>query len=428
MRVLVVGSGGREHALAWALAKSDRVDNVLVAPGNAGTAAEPGVENVPVGAEDIDGLLELAKTAQIDLTVIGPEAPLVAGIVDRFKKHGLRCFGPTASGARLEGSKAYTKDFLQRYNIPTAAYKNFTDIDAALAYAETCTLPTVVKADGLAAGKGVIIAHTREEAVAAVNRVMNDRAFGEAGNEIVIEDFLDGEEASFMAIVDGEAILPLATSQDHKARDDGDKGPNTGGMGAYSPAPVIDAAMTERVMNEVMRPTVEGLKKDGEHYTGFLYAGLMIGADGVPRVLEFNCRMGDPETQPILFRLKTDLVDLIDAALDGKLNEVSADWDPRPSLGVVLAAGGYPDSYNKGDIITGLDADESEDVKIFHAGTKATSAGVATNGGRVLCAVALGKNVADAQTKAYELVKRINWDNVYYRNDIGYRAVARERH
>ncbi len=428
MKILVIGSGGREHALAWALAKSDRVDSVLVAPGNAGTATEPKVENVPVGAEDIGGLLELAKTAQIDLTIVGPEAPLVAGIVDRFKKHGLRIFGPTAAGARLEGSKAYTKDFLERHGIPTAGYANFTDIDAALAYVETCKIPTVVKADGLAAGKGVIIAHTREEAVAAVNLVMSDRAFGEAGNEVVIEDFLTGEEASFMAIIDGDDILPLATSQDHKARDDGDKGPNTGGMGAYSPAPVIDAAMVERVMAEVMRPTVAGLRKDGEHYTGFLYAGLMIGADGVPRVLEFNCRMGDPETQPILFRLRSDLVDLIEAALDGRLASVTAEWDPRPSLGVVLAAGGYPDSYNKGDVISGLDADKaSDDVKIFHAGTRATGNGVVTAGGRVLCAVALGDSVADAQKKAYELADRICWDNVYFRRDIGYRAVARER-
>lgn len=426
MKILVAGSGGREHALAWALAKSDRVEQVLVAPGNAGTAAEPGVENVPVGAEDIDGLLELAKTAQIDLTVIGPEAPLVAGIVDRFKKHGLRCFGPTASGARLEGSKSYSKDFLQRYNIPTAGYANFSDIDAALTHVETCTIPTVIKADGLAAGKGVIIAHSREEAIDAVRLVMSDRAFGDAGNEVVIEDFLTGEEASFMAIIDGDDILPLATSQDHKARDDGDKGPNTGGMGAYSPAPVIDDAMAERVMADVMRPTVEGLKKDGEHYTGFLYAGLMIGEDGVPRVLEFNCRMGDPETQPILFRLKTDLVDLIEAALDGKLSDVNTDWDPRPSLGVVLAAGGYPDSYNKGDVISGLDAAGSEDMKIFHAGSKVTGDGVVTNGGRVLCAVALGNNVAEAQAKAYELVDQISWENVYYRRDIGYRAVIRE--
>jgi len=346
VKILVVGSGGREHALAWALARSSRVDEVIVAPGNAGTAAEPKVRNIAVGAEDLDGLLKLAQDEGVDLTVVGPEAPLVAGIVDRFSEAGLRCFGPTAAGARLEGSKAYTKEFLERHNIPTAGYENFTDIDAALHHVESCAIPVVVKADGLAAGKGVILAHTREEAIAAVNLVMGDKAFGDAGNVCVIEDFLEGEEASFMALVDGEHILPLATSQDHKARDEGDKGPNTGGMGAYSPAPVIDNAMANKVMKEVMRPTVEGLRKDGEHYTGFLYAGLMIGSDGVPRVLEFNCRMGDPETQPILFRLKTDLVDLIDAALDGKLDEVGAEWDPRPTLGVVLAAGGYPGSYN----------------------------------------------------------------------------------
>jgi len=425
MKILVVGSGGREHALAWALAKSERVERVWVAPGNAGTATEPKVENVPVGAEDIDGLLELARTAQIDLTVIGPEAPLVGGIVDRFKKHGLRCFGPTASGARLEGSKAYTKSFLERYGIPTAGYANFNNLDAALRHVETCTMPTVVKADGLAAGKGVIIAHTREEAAAAVKLVMSDMAFGAAGNEVVIEDFLTGEEASFMAIVDGGDILSLASSQDHKARDDGDKGPNTGGMGAYSPAPVSDEAMAERVMNEVMRPTIAGLQKDGEHYTGFLYAGLMIGPDGVPRVLEFNCRMGDPETQPILFRLQTDLVDLIEAALDGTLADARATWDPRPALGVVLAAGGYPGSYSKGDVISGLTAHSDEESKVFHAGTKTTSDGVVTNGGRVLCAVALGESVADAQAKAYELVDTISWDNVYCRRDIGYRAIAR---
>jgi phosphoribosylamine--glycine ligase len=428
MKILVIGSGGREHALAWALAKSERVESVLVAPGNAGTAAEPGVENVPVGAEDIDGLLELARTAQIDLTVVGPEAPLVAGIVDRFKLHGLRCFGPTASGARLEGSKAFTKDFLERHGIPTAGYRNFSALDAALEYAQSCKLPTVIKADGLAAGKGVIVAHTRDEAIAAINLVMSDLAFGEAGNEIVIEDFLAGEEASFMAIVDGVDILPLATSQDHKARDEGDKGPNTGGMGAYSPAPVIDAAMTEKVMAEVMRPTVEGLKKDGVHYTGFLYAGLMIGADGVPQVLEFNCRMGDPETQPILFRLQSDLVDLLDAALNSKLGDIEAEWDPRPSLGVVLAAGGYPNSYDKGAVISGLDADGSDDLKVFHAGTKSDDGNIVTNGGRVLCAVALGDNIADAQAKAYGLVDRISWDNVYVRRDIGYRAIGRAKY
>jgi len=427
MKILIVGSGGREHALAWSLARASRVAEVIVAPGNAGTATEPKVRNVAVSAEDIPALLQLAQDEAIDLTVIGPEAPLVEGIVDQFKAAGLRCFGPTARGARLEGSKAYTKEFLERYNIPTAGYRDFTDIDAALAYAQECSLPAVVKADGLAAGKGVIIAHTRDEVVAAVNLMLNDKAFGEASNRIVIEDFLVGEEASFMAIIDGEDILPLATSQDHKARDEGDKGPNTGGMGAYSPAPVIDAAMADKVMQEVMRPTVAGLQADGEHYTGFLYAGLMIGNDGVPRVLEFNCRMGDPETQPILFRLQTDLVDLIEAALDGNLATTTAAWDPRPSLGVVLAAGGYPESYGKGDAISGLDADSaSTDLKIFHAGTKENSGDIVTAGGRVLCAVALGDTVAEAQAKAYELVDQISWDKVYYRRDIGYRAVARE--
>jgi len=427
MKVLVVGSGGREHALAWSLARADRVTEVIVAPGNAGTAAEPKVRNVSVAAEDIPALLKLAQDENVALTVIGPEAPLVEGIVNQFKAAGLRCFGPTAKGARLEGSKAYTKEFLERYNIPTAGYRDFTDIDAALAYAQECTLPTVVKADGLAAGKGVIIAHTREEVADAVNIMLSDKAFGEAGNKIVIEDFLVGEEASFMAIIDGEDILPLATSQDHKARDEGDKGPNTGGMGAYSPAPVIDTAMAEKVMREVMQPTVAGLQADGEHYTGFLYAGLMIGADGIAKVLEFNCRMGDPETQPILFRLKTDLVDLIEAALDGTLADTHAEWDPRPSLGVVLAAGGYPESYSKGYTISGLDADStSADLKIFHAGTKEDGGDIVTAGGRVLCAVALGDSVADAQAKAYELVDQISWNNMYCRRDIGYRAVARE--
>ena len=427
MKVLVVGSGGREHALAWSLARADRVAEVIVAPGNAGTAAEPKVRNVPVNAEDIPALLQLAQAEQVDLTVIGPEAPLVEGIVDQFKAAGLRCFGPTAKGARLEGSKAYTKEFLERYNIPTAGYRDFTAIDTALAYAQECALPTVVKADGLAAGKGVIIAHTRDEVVDAIHIMLSDKAFGKAGNKIVIEDFLAGEEASFMAIIDGDNILPLATSQDHKARDEGDKGPNTGGMGAYSPAPVIDAAMAEKVMREVMQPTVAGLQQDGVHYTGFLYAGLMIGADGVPKVLEFNCRMGDPETQPILFRLKSDLVDLIEAALDGQLSDIEAEWDPRPSLGIVLAAGGYPETYNKGDVISGLDADKSSnDLKIFHAGTADKDGTVVTNGGRVLCAVALGNTVAEAQTKAYGLADQISWNKVYCRRDIGYRAVKRE--
>jgi phosphoribosylamine--glycine ligase len=428
MKILVVGSGGREHALAWSLARSARVAEVIVAPGNAGTATEAKVRNVGVDAEDIPALLQLAQNEGVDLTVIGPEAPLVDGIVDRFTEAGRRCFGPTALGARLEGSKAYTKDFLEHYGIPTAAYRNFSDLGSALTYAAECKLPTVVKADGLAAGKGVIIAHTREEAIAAVNLIMGDKAFGNAGDSCVIEDFLDGEEASFMALVDGENILPLATSQDHKARDEGDKGPNTGGMGAYSPAPIIDAAMAEKIMTEVMRPTVEGLQKDGEKYVGFLYAGLMIGSDGIPQVLEFNCRMGDPETQPILFRLKSDLVDLIDAALDGQLDSVEAQWDSRPSLGVVLAAGGYPNSYNKGDVISGLGADNaSDDLKIFHAGTQQDNGNIVTAGGRVLCCVALGDSISDAQASAYALADQVSWDKVYCRRDIGYRAVEREQ-
>ena len=427
MKVLIIGSGGREHALAWSIAKSARVSAVLVAPGNAGTATEPKVHNVDVNAEDIPALLQLAKDELVALTIVGPEAPLVAGIVDRFTEAGLRCFGPTAAGAQLEGSKAYTKEFLERYNIPTAAYRDFTNLTNALAYAQECDLPKVVKADGLAAGKGVIVCHTRDEIVAAVKFMLDDKAFGDAGNKVVIEDFLEGEEASFMALVDGKNILPLATSQDHKARDEGDTGPNTGGMGAYSPAPVIDAAMAELVMRDVMLPTVAGLQADGEHYVGFLYAGLMIGADGVPRVLEFNCRMGDPETQPILFRLQTDLVDLVDAALDGNLDSANIHWDERPCLGVVLAAGGYPNSYNKGDAISGLHSDtSSEDLKIFHAGTKQQGDHVLTNGGRVLCAVALGDSVAEAQAKAYQLVDQISWDNMYCRHDIGYRAIARE--
>ena len=427
MKVLVIGGGGREHALAWSLAKSARVTEVLVAPGNAGTAREAKVRNVVVGAEDIPALLALAQSEQVDLTVVGPEVPLVAGIVDRFTAAGRRCFGPTASGARLEGSKAYTKDFLERHRIPTAGYRNFRDLQAARVHANERALPFVVKADGLAAGKGVIICHTRNEALTAVDRVMADRAFGAAGNEIVIEDFLAGEEASFMAIVDGTDILPLATSQDHKTRDDGDQGPNTGGMGAYSPAPVVDAAMAERIMHEVMRPTVEGLLADGVHYTGFLYAGLMIGADGIPRVLEFNCRMGDPETQPILFRLQSELLPLLEAALDHKLASVQPVWDPRPSLGVVLAAGGYPDGYASGNVIRGLDADAgAADLKIFHAGTAISEKGVITSGGRVLCCVALGDSVVEAQRKAYGLVDSISWSNMYCRRDIGYRAVARE--
>ena len=426
MKVLVIGGGGREHALAWKIAQSTRVNEVLVAPGNAGTAMEPGMRNVDVGAEDIDALLDLARLERIDLTVVGPEAPLVAGIVDRFTDAGLRCFGPSATASQLEGSKAYTKAFLDRHNIPTAAYGEFTKIEPALAYIRANGAPIVVKADGLAAGKGVIVAQTTAEAEAAVHDMLQAGSFGDAGQKIVIEEFLTGEEASFIAIVADDTILPLATSQDHKARDNGDQGPNTGGMGAYSPAPVVTPKIYERAMQEVMRATVEGMRADGVPYTGFLYAGLMIDADGTPKVLEFNCRFGDPETQPILMRLQSDLVDLLDAALDGRLDQVEAQWDSRVSLGVVMAAGGYPESYEKGDVIKGLPA-ETPDSKVFHAGTALRDGDVVTSGGRVLCAVALGEATAEAQQKAYDLVEQISWNGAYYRTDIGYRAVAREQ-
>jgi phosphoribosylamine--glycine ligase len=428
MKILIVGGGGREHALAWRCAKSPAAEIVYVAPGNAGTAREPGVENVAVRAEDIDGLLEFARNRNIDLTIVGPEAPLVAGIVDRFGEAGLKCFGPTASAARLEGSKAFTKDFLKRHHIPTGGYESFSELEAAIRYIREKGAPLVVKADGLAAGKGVIVAHSLEEAEAAARSMLAEHSFGDAGSRVVVEEFLQGEEASFIAIVSGKTILPLATSQDHKARDNGDRGPNTGGMGAYSPAPVVTREIHDRIMNEVMRPTVEGLAEEGTPYTGFLYAGVMIASDGTPNVLEFNCRFGDPETQPILMRLASDLPALCQAALDDTLSEQSAQWDPRAALGVVMAAGGYPGSYRKGDRITGLDDfDNREDVKIFHAGTALAEDGsVVTAGGRVLCAVGLGGNVTQAQARAYEAVKEIGWDGAYYRTDIGYRAVARE--
>ncbi len=427
MKVLVIGSGGREHALAWKIAQSPRVDEVIVAPGNAGTAREPSVRNVAVGADDIDALLQLAQNETIDLTVVGPEAPLVAGIVDRFTAAGLRCFGPVQKAARLEGSKAFSKAFMARHKIPTGTYAAFTEIEPALSYIAEQGTPIVVKADGLAAGKGVVVAQTEAEAEAAVRDMLQENTFGAAGSRVVIEEFLSGEEASFIAIVDGKSILALATSQDHKARDNGDTGPNTGGMGAYSPAPVITAKIAERAMNEVMQPTVDGMIQDGSPYVGFLYAGLMIAADGTPKVLEFNCRFGDPETQPVLFRLQSDLVDLIDAALDGELDQQSADWDSRVSLGVVMAAGGYPLSYRKGDRIEGL-PDTSETIKkVFHAGTAEESGHVVTNGGRVLCVVALGDTTGEAQQAAYDLVREIQWPDAYYRTDIGYRAVAREQ-
>jgi phosphoribosylamine--glycine ligase len=428
MKVLVIGGGGREHALAWRCIQSTSVDSVLVAPGNAGTALEPGVENIPVAAEDIEGLLNIARERGVDLTIVGPEAPLVSGIVDRFSAANLKCFGPTAAGARLEGSKSFTKDFLARHSIPTAAYKSFTSVDPALAYIREVGAPLVVKADGLAAGKGVIVAHSIEEAEQAARSMLSEGEFGEAGAMIVVEEFLYGEEASFIAMVDGGHILPLATSQDHKARDNGDKGPNTGGMGAYSPAPVVTEALHKRIMDDVMRPTVDGLASEGTPYTGFLYAGLMIGRDGVPKVLEFNCRFGDPETQPIMMRLRSDLPELCLAAINGNLDQHLAEWDPRPALGIVLAAKGYPGDYPQGDPISGLDQfDGSADMKVFHAGTRLDNGNVVTAGGRVLCAVALGDNIIEAQTRAYSVASSIDWDGRFYRDDIGYRAVARER-
>ncbi len=426
MKVLVVGGGGREHALAWKLAQSPRVETVYVAPGNAGTAREPGVENVAIGAEDLDALLAFARDNAVDLTVVGPEAPLVAGIVDRFTGAGLRCFGPTAGAAQLEGSKTFCKDFLARHAIPTAAYASFTDVDAAVACIREWGAPIVVKADGLAAGKGVILAQTEDEAIAAVRDMLAGNAFGEAGHRVVVEEFLVGEEASFIVMADGTNVLAMASSQDHKARDDGDRGPNTGGMGAYSPAPVVTREIFDRAMREVIEPTVAGMAAEGHPYTGFLYAGLMIAPDGTPRVLEYNCRFGDPETQPILLRLRSDLAALCEAALDGKLDEVAAEWDPRPSLGVVMAAGGYPASYAKGAAISGL-PQETPETKVFHAGTAEADGAVVTSGGRVLCCCALGDTVAAAQAAAYALVGRIRWKDAYYRTDIGYRAVARER-
>jgi phosphoribosylamine--glycine ligase len=427
MQVLIIGGGGREHALAWKAAQSPRVDKVFVAPGNAGTALEAKIENVAIAADAVAELVNFARDQRIGLTIVGPEVPLVAGVVDAFQAAGLRCFGPSRAAAQLEGSKAYAKDFLARHRIPTAAYRNFTEVDAAVAYIRERGAPIVVKADGLAAGKGVILAKTEDEAVAAVRDMLAGNAYGSAGHRVVIEDFLQGEEASFIVMVDGEHIKPMATSQDHKARDDGDRGPNTGGMGAYSPAPVVTPAVHARIMRDVIEPTVGGMAADGIPYTGFLYAGLMIGPDGSPKVLEFNCRFGDPETQPIMMRLRSDLVDLCEAAVEGRLDQIQAQWDPRPALGIVMAAGGYPGQYRKGDIISGLPTHEEADTKVFHAGTAQQDGRIVTAGGRVLCACALGDSVYQAKLRAYELVHQIRWDNVYYRSDIGYRAIAREQ-
>jgi phosphoribosylamine--glycine ligase len=425
MNILIIGGGGREHALAWKAAQSPQAGRVFVAPGNAGTAQEPGLENVAIDADDIDGLLAFAQQQDIDLTIVGPEVPLVAGVVDRFSAAGLRCFGPTLAAARLEGSKSFSKDFLARHGIPTAAYATFTDSAEAAIYIRQHGVPIVVKADGLAAGKGVILAQTEAEAIAAVEDMLAGNVFGEAGHRVVVEEFLQGEEASFIVMVDGEHGLPLATSQDHKARDNGDTGPNTGGMGAYSPAPVVTPAIHDRVMREVILPTVRGMAAEGSPFTGFLYAGLMIAADGTPKVLEYNVRFGDPETQPIMLRLRSDLVALCLAALEGRLDSVTAEWDARASLGVVLAAGGYPDSYRKGDVIEGLPPPDDTDCKVFHAGTTGQGDAVLTNGGRVLCVCALGDTIADAQRRAYACAGRIHWPDVYYRTDIGYRAIAR---
>lgn len=426
MKVLIVGSGGREHALAWKCMQSPRVSDVLVAPGNAGTALEPGVRNVSVGAEDIDGLLLLAQSESIGLTIIGPEVPLVEGIVDRFREAGVPCFGPDAAGAQLEGSKAFTKDFLHRHNIPTAEYQTFDELEPALSYIRARGAPIVIKADGLAAGKGVIVAHTLPEAEEAATSMLSAGSFGDAGNRIVVEEFLEGEEASFIVITDGRNVLSLASSQDHKARNEGDTGPNTGGMGAYSPAPVVTAQIEQRILELVIQPTLAGLRADGINYTGFLYAGLMITPEGNPKVIEFNCRMGDPETQPIMTRLKSDLVTLCEATLNGRLAEEVAEWDPRAALGVVMAAGGYPADYEKGKVIRGLGESGHPDVMVFHAGTTMSEGDVVTSGGRVLCVVGLGNSVADARDVAYNRVKSIDWDDVYYRRDIGHRAIARE--
>ena len=426
MNILVIGSGGREHALAWKAAQSPNADRVFVAPGNAGTAREAGLENVDIDVMDLDGLANFAATNNVGLTIVGPEAPLVAGIVDKFEQRGLRVFGPSAGAAQLEGSKAFTKDFLARHKIPTAGYGNFTDVDEALAYVREQGAPIVVKADGLAAGKGVIVAMTLEEAEDAIRDMLADNAFGDAGSRVVIEEFLEGEEASFIVMVDGENVLAMATSQDHKRVGDGDTGLNTGGMGAYSPAPVVTADIHQRIMDEVIYPTVRGMTAEGHPYKGFLYAGLMIDNSGTPKVIEFNCRFGDPETQPIMLRMKSDLVELCDAAIDGKLDQCDSEWDDRASVGIVLAAGGYPGSYNKGDAISGLPHTETEGEKVFHAGTRLNGDQVVTNGGRVLCATALGNTVTEAQKRAYELASRIQWDGAFYRKDIAFRAIARE--
>ena len=425
MNILIIGNGGREHALAWKAAQSPLADKVYVAPGNAGTALEANLENVAIAATDIPALVAFAQSHDIGLTIVGPEAPLVIGVVDAFQAAGLKIFGPSQAAAQLEGSKAFTKDFLARHRIPTAEYENFTDVGPALAYVRRKGAPIVIKADGLAAGKGVIVAMTLQEAEEAVRDMLAGNTFGDAGHRIVVEEFLDGEEASFIVMVDGENVVPMATSQDHKRVGDGDTGPNTGGMGAYSPAPVVTDEIHRRAMDQVIWPTVRGMAAEGNTYVGFLYAGLMIAADGQPKVIEFNCRFGDPETQPIMLRLRSDLVELCLAGAEGRLNEKSSDWDERPALGVVLAAGGYPGDYRNGEVIQGLPQQESADGKVFHAGTRLQGDDVVTSGGRVLCVTALGDTVAQAQQRAYQLAEGIQWPGSFCRKDIGYRAIAR---
>lgn len=426
MNVLVIGGGGREHALAWKAAQSTNVKKVYVAPGNAGTMHEPKLENVAIDVDDISALVAFAKNNDVALTIVGPEIPLVLGVVDAFRAEGLGIFGPTKAAAQLEGSKAFAKDFLARHGIPSAEYQNFTEIEAALAYVRSKGAPIVIKADGLAAGKGVIVAMSLLEAENAITDMLAGNAFGEAGHRVVIEEFLDGEEASFIVMVDGKNVLPMATSQDHKRVGNGDTGPNTGGMGAYSPAPVVTPAIYTRVMNEVIYPTVQAMTAEGNPYTGFLYAGLMIMSDGTPKVIEFNCRFGDPETQPIMLRLQSDLVALCEAAIQGKLDTVESKWDPRAAVGVVLAAGGYPDAYKNGCVISGLLNEDKSDSKVFHAGTIEKEGNVLTAGGRVLCATALGKTVLEAQKNAYARASSIEWDGMFHRDDIGYRAISRE--
>ena len=427
MRVLIIGSGGREHALGWKAAQNPNVETVFIAPGNAGTALESKLENVNIDVENISDLVTFAQEKQVALTIVGPEAPLVLGVVDAFREAGLAIFGPTQAAAQLEGSKAFTKDFLARHNIPTASYENFTEIEPAIDYVRKQGAPIVVKADGLAAGKGVIVAMTLDEAETAIKDMLAGNAFGEAGHRVVIEEFLEGEEASFIVMVDGQSVLPMATSQDHKRVGDNDTGPNTGGMGAYSPAPVVTPEVHQRILEEVIYPTVRGMDAEGYPYTGFLYAGLMIDASGQPKVIEYNCRFGDPETQPIMMRMESDLVELCLMAVDQKLDQAESKWSDEAAVGVVLAAGGYPGQYQKGAVIH---LPENQDVwaKVFHAGTRSDSnQQVLTNGGRVLCATALGNTVLEAQQRAYELIKEISWDGMFYRSDIGYRAIQREK-